>query len=205
MEKLVSRIKNILVSPKSEWEAIKAEQTSAKDIIFEYVAILAAVPTIASVIGMGIVGVSVMGTTIRYSFGYLLVWAVFFYVMSIVTVIAAGAIINALAPTFEAKQDSVQALKIAVYSYTPVWVAGILNIVPLLGLLTLLASLYGIYLLYLGLSPLMEAPPDKALGYTVASIIVMIAVTIVATVLVGVLAGIFVSTGVPNMGQMMGQ
>ena len=60
------------------------------------------------------------------------------------------------------------------YSYTPAWVAGVLNILPLLGVLAVLAALYGLYLMYLGLPVLMKAPQDKALGYTVVVVIAAI-------------------------------
>jgi hypothetical protein len=60
-------------------------------------------------------------------------------------------IINALAPSFDGQKDSAQAFKVAVYSYTPAWVAGVLQILPLLGILAVLGGLYGLYLLYLGL------------------------------------------------------
>jgi hypothetical protein len=46
------------------------------------------------------------------------------------------------------------------------------HIFPPLDLLALLGSLYGLYILYLGLPKLMKAPTDKALGYTIVTIIV---------------------------------
>src|SRR4029077_8195463 len=77
--------------------------------------------------------------------------AVFSFVMAIVGVFILSLIINALAPTFGGQKDSMQALKVAVYSYTPAWVAGALRVLPLLGVLAVLGALYGLYLLYLGL------------------------------------------------------
>ncbi len=200
MEKMLSRVKNIIFSPKSEWQAIKAEQTAVKDIIFNYVAILAALPPAASIIGMVIVGYSFMGSTMRYPLSYSIVWAVIAYIMSIVGVIIAGAVINALAPTFASRNDSVRAVKVAAYSLTPAWIAGILKVVPMLGMLELLASLYGIYLLYAGLKPLMETPEDKAVGYTVTSIIAVIVVVILINALVAAVAGVFFFSGGMGMG-----
>ncbi len=202
MEKLLSRVKNIIVSPKSEWQAIKAEQTTVKDIIFNYVAILAAMPPAASIIGMGIVGFSAMGRTMRYPLSYLIVWGLIAYIMSIVSVLIAGAVINALAPTFASRKDNVRAVKVAAYSLTPAWIAGILNVVPALGILVILASLYGMYLLNAGLKQLMETPADKAVGYSVASIIALIVIIILIDVLVSAVAGVFFFSGGMGMGQM---
>ena len=55
-----------------------------------------------------------------------LVVALFTFCMAIVGVFILSLIINALAPTFGGEQNSTQALKVAVYSYTPAWIAGVL-------------------------------------------------------------------------------
>ena len=90
--------------------------------------------------------------------------------MAIVSVFVLSLIINALAPTSAAEEQR-QAFKVAVYSYTPAWIAGVLQILPLLGILAILAGLYGLYLLYLGLPQLMKCPQDKAIGYTVVVVV----------------------------------
>jgi hypothetical protein len=179
MEKLLSRVKNIIVSPRSEWQVIKAEQTAVKDIILSYVAVLAIIPAVASFIGLTVVGFSFMHTFTRYPVFISLLWGVFSYIFSIVAVMVSAAIINALAPAFESAKDYLKALKVVSYAYTPVWIAGVLNVVPALYWPMLIMSLYSIYLLYLGLSPIMGTPQNKALGYTVVSIMVIIAVEIV--------------------------
>ncbi len=184
MEKLLNRVKNIIFSPKSEWQAIKAEQTTVKDIIFNYVAILAVLPAAATFIGLAVVGFSFMHTITHYPLGISLLWSVLSYTFSIIAVIVSAAIINALASVFGSAKDYVRALKVVSYSYTPAWIAGVFNAIPALYWLMLIISLYSIYLLYLGLSPLMGTSQNKALGYTVVSIIVIIAVDIVTSFLV---------------------
>jgi hypothetical protein len=79
-------------------------------------------------------------------------------------------------------------LKLAVYSFTPVWVAGVLRIVPLLGILAFFAALYSIYVLYLGIPRLMKSPQDKALPYTA----VVVVVAIVLGFIVAAISGIFI-------------
>ncbi len=185
MEKLLNRVKNIILSPKSEWQVIQAEQTTVKDIIFKYVAILAAIPPVASIIGMGIiVGFSFMHTTMLGSLVASLLWSVLSYISSIIAVIVSAAIINALAPVFKSMKDYPKALKVVAYSYTPVWIAGVLNVIPAFYWLMFILSLYSIYLLYLGLRQLMGLSQNKALGYTVVFIIVIIAIEIAISFLV---------------------
>jgi hypothetical protein len=85
-------------------------------------------------------------------------------------VFAMALIVDALAPTFGAQRSFSNALKLTVYSYTPVWLAGLFLLVPGLSFLTIL-GLYGLYLLWLGLPPLMAAPFDKSVPYAVTAVI----------------------------------
>src|SRR6266540_926116 len=62
-------------------------------------------------------------------------------------------------------------LKVAVYAWTPAWIAGVLQLVTMLGLLGLAAAAYSIYLLYLGLPRLMKCPPERAMSYTVVVVL----------------------------------
>jgi hypothetical protein len=109
--------------------------------------------------------------------------------MALVGVFVLSLIIDALAPTFGGQKNSIQALKVAVYSYTPAWIAGVLQIVPLLGILGIFPALYGLYLLYLGLPQLMHSPQEKALPYTVVVVVCAIVLSVVITAVGGLLVG----------------
>jgi hypothetical protein len=187
---IVDRIKNICLTPNTEWPVIAGEQGSTGSLITGYAAPLAAVGAVAGFIGATIVGTSTfLFGTYRASFAMGLVAAVWSVVGAIIGVLVVGFIINALAPTFGAEQNAARAMKVAVYSFTPAWVAGVLRIIPALGLLAILGAFYGFYLLYLGLPALMKAPKEKAAGYTVVTIIgafvVMFVVSIVGVAIAG--------------------
>ncbi len=100
------------------------------------------------------------------------------YVLGLAGVFLLGLVIEALAPTFGGTKDRLQAMKVAVYSSTAAWVAGIFGIFPPLAILSLV-GLYGLYLLYLGLPKLMKAPQEKALAYTAVSVVAYIVIFIV--------------------------
>jgi hypothetical protein len=103
-----------------------------------------------------------------------------------VSVYVFGFVINALAPNFGSTQSLPMAMKLAVYSMTPAWVAGIFHIIPALGILAILGSLYGIYVLYLGFNqPLMGTPKEKATGYLIVSVVVMIVLMVIVQVILG--------------------
>ncbi len=187
---IVDRVKNICLTPNTEWPIIADEPTTSADLITGYVVPLAAIGAAAGFIGGSVIGRTLpfIGTY-RVSLVAGLVGAVFTFVMAIVTVFVVSLIIDALAPSFGGEKNSIRALKVAVYSYTPAWVAGVLNILPLLGVLVVLAALYGLYLLYLGLPRLMKCPPDKAIGYTVVVVICAIVINLVIVAVGGTIAG----------------
>jgi hypothetical protein len=186
--KAVDRAKNILITPKTEWDAIAADTTPTKQLLVGYVLPLAAVAAVAAFIGQVFVGTSVpfMGT-VRIGLAAGLAGLVFSIVMAVVMVFVVGFIADALAPSFGGQKNMDQAVKVAAYSYTPVWIVGILAIIPALGLLTILAGLYAIYLLFLGLPKLMRVPQEKAVGYTVVVVIAAIVVGFVIAAIAGLI------------------
>jgi len=184
---LKTRAQNIITTPNTEWPVIAAEQSSTGSLITGYVMPLAAIGAIAGFIGGSLVGTTIPFVgTYRAPFMVGLTSACFVFAMAIIGVVILAFIINALAPTFGGQQNSSQAMKVAVYSYTPAWIAGVLQIFPPLSVLGVLAGLYGIYLLYLGLPHLMKAPQDKAVGYTA----VVVVCAIVLTIVLGIVGGL---------------
>src|SRR5438132_8014042 len=147
--RLIDRAKNIIVTPKTEWDVIAAETTPPAALVTGYVLPLAAVAAIAGFIGMCFVGITMplMGT-VRISVLWGLVSLVYTLVMAVVMVFVLGFIIDVLAPTFGAQKNLNQAIKVAAYSFTPVWVASIVKIIPILGVIVIIAAIYAIYVLY---------------------------------------------------------
>ena len=187
---LVDRAKNICLTPKTEWPVIAGETTTTKSLMTEYVAPLAIIGPIAGFIGGSIIGhtlpfIGTYRTPMLAGIGI----ALFTFVMAFVGVFILSLIIDALAPTFGGEKNKQQALKVAVYAYTPAWLAGILSIIPFLGLLAILAALYSLYLLYLGLPRLMKCPEDKSIGYTVLVVICAIVLSVVISMIGGMFAG----------------
>jgi len=198
---LIERAKNICFSPATEWTVIAGESTPPATLVTGYAAPLAAIGAVAGFIGGSVIGRTVPFVgTFRVGLVPGLVGAVFTFGLALLGIAILSVIINALAPTFGAQKDSVQALKLAVYSYTPAWIAGVLNILPLLGVLALFAGLYGIYLMYLGLPRLMKCPLDKAAGYTV----VVVVCAIVLSVVVGLVGATVTGVGMMATGGLAG-
>jgi hypothetical protein len=184
---LLQRVKAILLEPDTEWGIIEREPGGVRDLFMNYVAFLAAIPAIAGFIGTSIIGVSVpnLGMLRMPAFaGLLNAFACYVLSFAIVYVIALAA--NLLAPRFGGQKSFSNALKLAVYSHTPVWVSGVFLLIPGLRFLTIL-GLYGFYLLWKGLPPLMKTPQERALGFAAALVGCALVVTIVVTMMMSAL------------------
>ena len=155
--KLVERAKAIMLSPRTEWLVIEREPGRLSDL-FTYVAILAAIPEIANFIGQSLIGgyKPIVPSLLR---------AIIAYGVTLAMVYIIAGVIDLLAPRFGGKKNFRNAVKLSVYSHTPLWLAGIFLLVPGLNFLLIL-GLYGIYLLWIGL-PMMGVPRYRALPYAV--------------------------------------
>jgi Yip1 domain len=188
---LVARATNILKQPAAEWPLIAAEPADAATLMQGYAAPLAAIPPICRWIGFSAIGMTVpyLGT---YRVGVVrgLANAIVSWVLALVGVYVAAVVIEKLAPTFKSTGGTIQALKLVVYASTPVWVAGVLDLVPALSPLIVVAALYAVYLFYLGLPSLMRTPSDQVIPYMIVSALVVIVVTVCLAVVTGVIAGV---------------
>jgi hypothetical protein len=172
---IVDRVKNILLKPKEEWPIIAGEVISPAELYTAYIIPLAAIPAIAGFIGYSIVGLPFIGRLPMMSGLSLMVTQ---FVLALVGVFVLALVIDFLAPHFGGEKSQNQALKVAAYSMTAAWVAGIFSILPMLGILGIL-GLYSLYLLFLGLPVLMKAPADKAVAYTVVVVIAGIVIWVI--------------------------
>jgi hypothetical protein len=195
---IIQRVKDIILKPADTWIEIKNEQVTIKELFTSYAALLAAIPPLASFIGMSLLGFSMFSFSYRIPVGWGISHAVLSYVLSLVGLYVVALIIDALAPSFGSQKNLVHAAKVAVFSWTPSWIAGILMIIPALSPIAILLSLYSLYLFYLGLPVLMETPKDKALGYFIVTILV----SIVVFILIGAISNALFGFGRMGRGMM---
>ncbi len=173
---LVARVQAILLRPQTEWDVINAEPATVQGLFTGYACILAAIPALATLI-RGLFPVCFL-VCIRLNLTYVIASAVVDYVLSLVSVFLMALVIDALAPSFSGEKNQLQATKLAVYSMTAFWVAGIFLALPMLSVLSLL-GLYSFYLLYTGIPKLMKAPQDKVVVYAIVAVVVSLVVNIV--------------------------
>jgi hypothetical protein len=66
---IVERVKNVIMTPKTEWDVIAGEATQPKDLVITYVLPLAALAAIAGFIGTAVIGSFFLGRFVRLGTG----------------------------------------------------------------------------------------------------------------------------------------
>ena len=172
---LIDRVKNIITNPNKEWDVISTEQPDAGKIITGYVLPLAGMAAIAAFIGYGLIGFNVFGFRVS-GVNWGLYQALTILIGAIVSVYITALVVDMLAPSFGSQKNFNRSVQLVAYSFTPMWIGGILAIFPPIALIGGLFGLYGLYLLYIGLPKLKLTPPDKQIGYFVVTLIVTLVV-----------------------------
>lgn len=152
---IVGRIRAIMMTPQAEWPVVANESSDA--LAIRYMAILALIPALARLVGGWLIG----GYT---PFLPALIGAVAGYALSFIAVFVVALAVDLLAPKFGGQRSYSMALRLTVYSCTPLWLAGIFLLVPGASFLVLL-GVYGLYLMWIGMPVLMHSFKDKTLPY----------------------------------------
>jgi hypothetical protein len=179
---LLDRVKNILLTPKTEWPKVAEEVETTQSIYVGYVMILAAIGPIATVLRGGVVAMTVGAVT---------------YAITLVVIYLLALIIDALAPNFGGEKNFIQSLKLIAYSHTVAWVAGIFHLLPFLGgVIGLLAAIYAFYTFYLGAPVLKKCTEDKAVAYT---IVVALCAIVLGALITGSIMSVIVGGAAMSM------
>ena len=166
-----ARVKAILIDPAAAWRGFEKDIGDPAYLLSRYVAVLALIPALSSFIGATLIGVvAPSGAILRAGFIDGLFGAIFSYAASCAIVVLLGLIIDLLAPRFGGRRNFEDAFKLAVYSFTPLWLAGIFLLLPGLRFL-LLTGVYGIYLFWLGAPRLAKVPEQQAANFTLVIVI----------------------------------
>lgn len=187
MSSLVQRITGILLKPKQTWLQIAAEETDITTLYTQYIMILALIPSIASFIGMSLVGPDAGGHTALVPLFNGVLSMVVGYVLSLAMFYLLALLAERLATNFAGEKNRVAAMKLIAYSSTSSMVGGIFSLFPALWFFGWLTSLYSLYLLFLGVPIVMKSPQEKALPYTV----VLLIGSLIAGAVLGIIAALF--------------
>ena len=185
MNEILTRAQQIILKPAETWSNIKNESFSVQELMINYAAPLALIPAVGTLIGLSIFGIRMpAGHIVRAPFMEALAGSLLGYIAQLLGLLAGAWVINYLATYFNTRSDFKAAFKIMAYSTTPVWLLGILLIIPGLGALQIF-GLYSIYLIYKGISILLETPADKVVWFTLFIVIANFVINLILNVFVG--------------------
>lgn len=191
---LIERVKNILITPKTEWDVINGETATTQSLLMGYVLPLAIVAAVGSLL---------KGLLFAGAFGlkFFIISAVIAFIASVVAFYVSVIIVDMLAPSFGSEKNMGKSAQLVAYSGTPSYVGGLLSFIPVIGwLIALAAWAYGIYLMYLGIGPLKKTPEDKKVVYMIVAFLIMIVLYFVVVAILG--AVLFAAMGVGMAGSL---
>lgn len=164
--RLVSRAVAIVVRPGRTWQAAAPEPADTRWVLTRYVAPLAAIPAVCGALGAYVFGFNIANVGVRLNPVGLLLEAAVTYAATVAAVWLLARWIAVIAPAFGAARDPEQALKLAAYSGTAAWLAGVFDLYPALGIpASILAGIYSLYTLNLGLPALLQVPEERRLTF----------------------------------------
>jgi hypothetical protein len=179
MNKLFERIKDIYLSPATFWDETKSEQKSETDLIKSFFIYIAAVPMVAGFLGMLFMGENLFRA---------LVWAVLFLGCALAGVFLFSKVVLFLGRSFGAGNKNLDFVTLAVYSFTPILLAGVFFIIPPIYWLTIV-GLYGVYFFWVGFQKIVVCNKEEKFNFSFISLIVFIILTMLIYLLPALFSG----------------
>ena len=191
---IIERVKNILLTPKTEWEVINGETATPQSLLIGYVLPLAIVAAAGSLLK----GLLFAGT---FGLKYFILTAVIAFIASVISYYITVIIVDMLAPSFASEKDMGKSAQLVAYSGTPSYVGALLSFIPIVGwLIALAAWAYGVYLMYLGIGPLKKTPEDKKVVYMIVAFLIMVVLYFIIVAILGAI--LFAAMGMTAVGFM---
>ena len=188
---LLERLRLLVTNPRAYWSHVESLPSSLPALL-PNIALLCGVGALCSLFGQLIALRGALALAPGTVLSGLLATAVLSAAASVGTWFAMALAIDLLAPYFRGRRDAPRARRLALGALTPLWVAGILGLLPLrsLAMVLSLGGLgYGAYLLWLGLPRLAEIPEDKALPFAAAVMGALLVLALVLNLLAACPAG----------------
>ena len=176
---LIERVKNILITPKTEWEVINGETATSQSLLMGYVLPLAIVAAVGSLL---------KGLLFAGAFGlkFFIITAVIAFISSVIAYYVTVIIVDMLAPSFGSEKNMGKSAQLVAYSGTPSYVGGLLSFIPVIGwIVSLAAWAYGVYIMYLGIGLLKKTPEDKKVVYMIVAFLIMIVLYFILVAILG--------------------
>ncbi len=189
---LIERVKNILITPKTEWLVIDTETATPMSLLTGYVLPLAVVGSIGGILSYflfsGTLGIAGFGMK------FMIASAIVGIIVSLVVFYVTTLIVDMLAPSFGSEKNLGKSAQLVAYAGTAFAIAGLLSFIPVIGwILPFVGWAYGVYIMYLGIGTIKKTPEDKKVVYILVIYVILIAIYFILTAILGAI--LFVTLG----------
>lgn len=166
---ILNHIWGLYAHPKDEWQTIEKRHESLMYSLM-HILVVALIPAICAYYAAAHIGWTIgVGEPIKISQSSAQLMAVAMYFALVVGVFALAYLIQWMAKTFDSTPNFIQSLELAAYTATPMLMAGVAALFPVLwfvALAGLAAVCYSVYLLYSGVPIMMNIPEEKGFIYS---------------------------------------
>jgi len=164
----------LFITPRTEWQDIGEEHDDSVWSALARLGIMAAVPSIAFLLGITLVGWSFTGAEFhKISVGNAIPMAIVFYLLVVACTLFMSYCTYWMEKTFGTATSYKRCLVFMTYTATPMYLAGLIGLVPIIWLcmmVLMVAVFYSLYLLYLGVPIFMHIPEGQ--GYVISTSII---------------------------------
>lgn len=178
----------LLVSPSAQWRTVAELPESSFRTLVLYPCLLAILPAVAWYYGTSRVGWTVgdQGEVIKLTVESARQICVMFYLAMLGSVAVIGYFVHWMSATYGANSSITKGIVIVGLTSTPLFIAGLVGVYPLLWvdlLIGVVAVSWSVYLLYLGIPIVMGIPEER--GFLFSSAVVGVALVILICMMVG--------------------
>ena len=185
---MIQHTLGLLIRPSAQWRTIAELPESSFRTLVLYPCIFAVLPAVAWYYGTSRVGWTVgdHGETIKLTVESARQISILFYLAMLGAIAVIGYFVHWMSDTYGADSSLTKGIVIAGLTSTPLFIAGLVGVYPLLWidlLIGVAALSWSVYLLYLGIPIVMGIPEER--GFLFSSAVVGVAMVILICMMVG--------------------
>lgn len=167
----LSNAKSILLSENTEWSRLMAEESQKQQYIRYGIALIIASHLAATIGWMFTLG---FGWFFSYGLSRIIFSEVLQTIFHIAYLFVLPQVLASTATMFDGEKNELNALKLYVFSLTPLWIGSLAMIVPFIGWLGVLGGgLYSLYLLWKHVGEAMHIAEEKKVVYVLVNVVII--------------------------------
>jgi len=166
---MIRRAWSLLSSPDAAWAAIAAERPAVRRVLLGYAVPMSLLPALAWVAGSLLFPHDIGGAAGARTPAEIVVSGAWTFTGSLLTVLLLAGSLVLVAPAYGVGRRWGDAIRVAAYGLTPIWVVGLFMVKPMLVILLVAGALHCCFVLPPGVHVLLAVRSDEAAEYAAAS------------------------------------